>query len=90
VNRLLARTEKVVGPRAGLLGVSDLAEQYRELGRHAIANGWKLRRTSGGHVEWRSADGQGLHYSASTPGDWRAVRNTRAHLERLGLPGETG
>lgn len=71
----------------GSLNLHQLPEVYRDLGKHAMANGWKIVRTrGGGHLAWQAADGVGLYYTSTTPSDWRAVRNDKAALERMGLP----
>lgn len=68
-----------------LLTPSDLKPAWRALAAHAIANGWELSPTKGGHIAWRSPAGR-VYFTASTTSDWRSVRNARAHLRRLGLP----
>lgn len=64
----------------------ELPELYRDLGKIAIENGWTILKSRGGHLVWKPPNGDQLYYSGSTPSDWRAVRNDRAALERMGLP----
>lgn len=64
---------------------SDLQEAWRDLGRLAIANGWTIHRTGGGHLQWRSPLGF-RYFSSATSSDYRSVRNARADMEKEGLP----
>jgi len=47
--------------------------------------GWSVQKRHGGHLCWR-APGRGVQvFSASSPSDWRNVRNVKACLRRHGL-----
>ena len=82
LNSVLAKTEKLTGHS---LRPSDLPKVWRELATDAIKAGFVIRATNGGHYAWLAPGGKRYH-SGNTPSDWRAVRNTRAGLERMGLP----
>ncbi len=56
----------------------------RDIVREARRQGWKVLPTKGGHLEFRSPQGQRI-FGPSTPSDWRAVRNLLAHLKRGGF-----
>jgi len=47
----------------------------------AIANGWRVRRTQGGHIKF-SKGGLTPIFTSSTPSDYRADRNAMARLRR--------
>lgn len=47
----------------------------------ARLRGWTVTYTPGGHVRFAHPDG-GLVHAASTPSDYRAVRNIAAELRR--------
>lgn len=66
---------------------SELPEAWRSLGNHAIANGWTLHRTGGGHTMWKHPI-EGRYFSSSTSSDYRSVRNARSDMEKMGLPKE--
>jgi hypothetical protein len=55
----------------------------RQLMRSAVRQGWKVQRTGGGHLAWCSPAGA-VVFSASTPSDWRALQNHKAHLRKHG------
>ena len=67
------------------LRAGDLPKVYRELGADAICAGFTITRTRGMHLQWRGPNGGTVH-TAFTPSDWRAIKNDRARLERIGLP----
>ena len=48
---------------------------------YAANFGWRIERTSGGHLRFKKPGRQIVHTS-STPSDWRAVRNALAMLTR--------
>lgn len=78
------RSEKN-SPVGSTLSPHHLPEAWRELARYAIGYGWTLRRTGGGHIEWRSPEGAQV-FGPSTSSDWRAVRNHASDLYAAGLP----
>ncbi|MDF5935355.1 type II toxin-antitoxin system HicA family toxin [Pseudomonas aeruginosa] len=49
--------------------------------QYALANGWRVGLTNGGHLRFTKAERPVIHTS-STPSDWRAVRNAVAMLAR--------
>jgi hypothetical protein len=53
--------------------------------RTAVRRGWTITRTSSGHLKWRAPDGSVATVTPSTPGEGRAIANTRADLRRAGL-----
>lgn len=61
-----------------------LPEAYRKLGKAAIAAGWKITVTGGGHLAWRSPSGTVIH-TPKSPSDYRSVRNNLALFRRAGL-----
>lgn len=85
LNRVLRTT--VASRETSPVRPSELQEQYRGLASHAIHHGWTLHRTNGGHIMWKSPTGE-RYFTASTSSDWRAVRNARSDMERMGLPKE--
>lgn len=65
----------------------NLSSDWHDLARLALDQGWRVTKTKGNHVKWQGPAG-GTVFSASTPGDFRAIRNTRSRLRRLGLKDE--
>jgi hypothetical protein len=59
----------------------------RDLIRHATAAGWRVSRTSGGHLRLEHRDATMPVFTASTPSDHRAMRNALATMRRA-LPPE--
>lgn len=57
---------------------------FRDLAQLALAQGWEINKTNGGHLRWKAPAGA-LIFSASTPSDRRAVANLRSQLRRAGL-----
>jgi len=57
---------------------------FRPLIDAAVAQGWQVSTTGGGHLKFQSPAGR-VVFAASTPSDWRASRNLRAELRRAGL-----
>lgn len=64
-----------------------MREHHRELIRELTAVGLRprLRRTPGDHyrIEWEQWGKSYFILTASTPSDYRAVRNARARMRRL-------
>lgn len=63
-------------------------KEIAQLARLAHENGWRVEPTkgrTGNHLAWFSPDGASRIISASTPSDYRAVRNLRSRLRRAGL-----
>lgn len=61
-----------------------VVKELRPLVRAAIAAGWTVTKTGGGHLRFRSPTGA-LVFAPSTPSDHRSVKNTAAELRRHGL-----
>jgi hypothetical protein len=59
----------------------------RDLLRLAAAAGWRVSKTSGGHLRLDHEDAAMPVYCASTPSDYRAMQNTLATMRRV-LPKE--
>lgn len=66
----------------GTLQPHDLPKDWQKLAAEAIADGWVLRRTNGGHICWKAPNG-GMVFSPSTPSDWRGIRNHRSDMDRV-------
>lgn len=56
-------------------------ERLRALIEFALGEGWRVVRTSGGHLKF-TKQGCASIYTSSTPSDHRADRNARAQLRR--------
>jgi len=82
LNRVIGSNERVT---TSPLKARDVYPDLRPLAEHALAHGWTIRRTNGGHLAFRSPAGSQQFHSA-TPSDWRAIKNFRAQLEAVGLP----
>jgi len=66
--------------------------EWKELADAAKAAGWQIIPTNSGHVKWEPPQRSlttvghgGSIFTAGTPSDWRAIKNTRAKLRRAGL-----
>lgn len=59
---------------------------YGATAHAAAAQGWKIELTQGNHVRWTSPSGRVI-FSAASPSDHRAIRNTVAMLRREGFRG---
>src|SRR5271166_2296559 len=57
---------------------------FRPLVAAALAQGWSVTPTKGGHIKFQSPQGN-VVFAGGTPSDWRASRNLRAQLRRAGL-----
>lgn len=53
----------------------------RLLMNFALAHGWKVSRTQGGHIRFTKA-GMPAIFTSSTPSDYRTELNTKAQLRR--------
>ncbi len=62
----------------------DLSKEFRPMLDAAIAAGWTVTGTKGGHVKWKSPQGK-MVVTSRTPSDHRAMHNARSSLRRLGL-----
>lgn len=85
LNKALIPTEFDAKAKGDTLRPSQLHEMFRDIAAHAIANGWSIHFTGGGHLVWISPVGKKV-FSSNTPSDWRVARNHRADLEKNGLP----
>jgi len=50
----------------------------------AVANGWTVVSSNGGHLKWIPPVGR-FFFSASTPSDYRAIKNIERDLKQRGL-----
>lgn len=57
------------------------SKSLQPLLQYALANGWRVGLTNGGHLRFTKAERPVIHTS-STPSHWRAVRNAVAMLAR--------
>ncbi|HBN7625128.1 TPA: type II toxin-antitoxin system HicA family toxin [Pseudomonas aeruginosa] len=67
-----------------MAGAHELArgrERLRALIEFALGEGWRVVRTSGGHLKF-TKPGCASIYTSSTASDYRADRNARAQLRR--------
>lgn len=60
---------------------------YRSLFKAAVAQGFTVSTTRGGHIKIMSPQG-GLYFAAATPSDRRAFANLRSGLRRIGFHDE--
>lgn len=58
--------------------------EYRHLATVAQDQGWTVTLTHGNHLKWVSPTGS-VYFSASSPSDFRALKNLRSDLARRGL-----
>jgi hypothetical protein len=61
-----------------------IPRELRRVHRVAVAQGWTVTLTGGGHHCWCSATGAQI-FTGSTPGDQRSIKNHIAKLRRAGL-----
>ena len=66
------------------MSAARIPRELRPLARYACKAGWHISVTRGGHLRWRSPDGE-LVFTARTPSDRRNRLNVRAELRRAGL-----
>lgn len=58
--------------------------ELRRIAAVAERQGWVITRTGGGHLKWKSPDGQ-VVITAATPDDSRGIANSKAFLRKAGL-----
>lgn len=78
--------ERLSGPvraraKATTKAIND--KHMRELATRAVAQGWTLHHTGGGH--WKLMKGKRVMLFSGTPGDHRAWLNMRARAKRNGI-----
>lgn len=61
-----------------------LRKDLLDLIRKAMAAGWEVKKTGGGHLKWVSPKGE-VVFSPYSPSDYRGFKNMKAHLRRAGL-----
>jgi len=66
------------------LQANSLRRDMEELVRLARAQGWDVEKTGSGHWKFKAPTGQ-IVFAASTPSDWRAIKNAKSWLKRAGL-----
>lgn len=81
---LLERELEALRLRAESLRPQDMPKEWYELARKAIAQGFSITPTSGGHYKWTAPNGR-FYFSSGTTSDWRTVHNTESKLVELGL-----
>lgn len=57
--------------------------RFKDLLKESRAAGWEVRLTRGDHLRWTHPQASSPVFSAATPSDHRAVKNTRAMLRRV-------
>jgi len=71
-------------PKSPMHENPPIHREFRPLVEAAVAQGWTVTPTKGGHLKFQSPKGD-VVFAAGTPSDWRAMKNVRAHLRRAGL-----
>lgn len=61
-----------------------IPKDYRPIAAKALAQGWTIGSTKGGHLVWRSPEGRKV-FSPSTPSDHRSLPNVIRKLKHGGL-----
>lgn len=59
--------------------------ELKKIAVKAVEQGWTISMTNGGHLKWTSPKGGQPVFTASTPDDYRTVRNCLSLLRRAGL-----
>lgn len=63
-----------------------MTKELKVVVKLAEGQGWTVRRTHGGHIQFVPSDPTApLVVSSSTPSDHRTMRNLKAQLRRSGL-----
>lgn len=66
--------------------VKGVSSDLQDLIQLAVDQDWKVEWTKGGHLRLTPPDpSKPQIFSASTPSDWRGVKNMRARMKRSGL-----
>lgn len=63
---------------------SQIPRDFRDWASKALEQGWRIRLTRGGHLQWLPPTGP-IVVLASTASDHRAYSNARSMLRRAGL-----
>jgi hypothetical protein len=59
-----------------------MSSSYRkDIIRWANERGWSVELTNGSHLKFIKP-GKPIIFGSSTPGDWRAIKNVKAKMER--------
>lgn len=58
-------------------------KEIKQLRVEAEKEGWVITLTRGNHYRW--AKGKTVFFTASTPSDYRAIKNIRQHLKQAKL-----
>lgn len=64
--------------------VQKLPRVWRDTGRVALAAGWTVAFTGGGHIRWTSP-ARSTVITSMTPSDRRALLNAKRDFKRNGL-----
>lgn len=59
--------------------------ELKKIALVAVEQGWRITMTGSGHLRWLPPQGGSPVFTASTPDDYRTVRNCRSSLRRAGL-----
>ena len=73
----------------GSLSVAKIKDPFKGLARLALAQGWTIKTTRGGHLAWRSPEGKTV-FSGSTSSDSNSHYIMRRKLRNKGLKIEGG
>ena len=57
----------------------------KEWRKRALAEGWRVETSGGGHYKWYAPDGETIVVTPKTPGKARALANCASQLRRAGL-----
>ena len=57
-------------------------KDLRQLVRQYAEHGFRVNRTKGGHLRFDGPNGE-LVFGASTPSDYRSLKNLKAQLDRV-------
>lgn len=59
-----------------------IPRDFRPIAKRALAAGWTITPTNGGHYRWTAPDGA-FFYTAASPSDRRAPKNVKRNFEKL-------
>lgn len=66
-----------------MAGISR-SKDLNDLAKKAMKQGWVITLRNNGHLAWKSPKG-GVVFSASSPSDYRAIKNTIRELKKFGF-----
>lgn len=65
--------------------MASAKKETKEIIREAENQGWTVRRTKKGHIQFFAPDGENIVTAGGTPSDHRAIANLVAQLRRYGF-----